>query len=161
MDRQLGHMVRLIDDLLDVSRISRNKMELRRSRVPLADVVGSAVETARPLIDAGGHTLAVALNERGVVTGTSQTAKGAVHAFLFTPGVGMRDLGAFGRIAAKALGYFIVVSTLALAVGLIVANLFQPGAGLHATNLTESADAVKATSAAGRFLRARRFFTSR
>ena len=39
MDRQLGHMVRLIDDLLDVSRISRNKMELRRSRVLLADVV--------------------------------------------------------------------------------------------------------------------------
>ena len=39
MDRQLGHMVRLIDDLLDVSRISRNKMELRRARVLLADVV--------------------------------------------------------------------------------------------------------------------------
>jgi len=43
----------------------------------------------------------------------------------------MRDLGAFGRIAAKALGYFIVVSTLALAVGLIVANVVQPGAGLN------------------------------
>jgi len=44
---------------------------------------------------------------------------------------GMRDLGAFGRIAAKALGYFIVVSTLALAVGLIVANTVRPGAGLN------------------------------
>jgi aerobic C4-dicarboxylate transport protein len=44
---------------------------------------------------------------------------------------GMRDLGAFGRIAAKALGYFIVVSTLALAVGLIVANTIQPGSGLN------------------------------
>jgi aerobic C4-dicarboxylate transport protein len=44
---------------------------------------------------------------------------------------GMRDLGAFGRIAAKALAYFLVVSTLALAVGLIVANLVQPGAGLN------------------------------
>ncbi|MBV8907999.1 MAG: dicarboxylate/amino acid:cation symporter [Sphingomonas sp.] len=44
---------------------------------------------------------------------------------------GMRDLGAFGRIAAKALGYFIVVSTLALAVGLLVGNLVQPGAGLN------------------------------
>ena len=54
MDRQLAHMVRLIDDLLDVSRISRNKMELRRSRVALADVVGSAVETARPA-DRGGR----------------------------------------------------------------------------------------------------------
>ena len=61
MDRQLGHMVRLIDDLLDISRISRNKMELRRSRVLLADVVGSAVEAARPLIEAAGHELTVSL----------------------------------------------------------------------------------------------------
>jgi aerobic C4-dicarboxylate transport protein len=44
---------------------------------------------------------------------------------------GMRDLGAFGRIAAKALGYFIAVSTLALAVGLVIANLVQAGAGLN------------------------------
>ena len=44
---------------------------------------------------------------------------------------GMRDLGAFGRIAAKSLGYFIAVSSLALAVGLIVGNLVQPGAGLN------------------------------
>jgi CheY-like chemotaxis protein/two-component sensor histidine kinase len=54
-------MVRLIDDLLDVSRISRNKMELRRSRVPLADVVRSAVETARPAIEAARHELTVSL----------------------------------------------------------------------------------------------------
>ena len=61
MDRQLSHMVRLIDDLLDVSRISRNKMELRRSRVLLADIVSSAVETARPAIEAAGHELTVSL----------------------------------------------------------------------------------------------------
>jgi PAS domain S-box-containing protein len=61
MDRQLSHMVRLIDDLLDVSRISRNKMELRRSRVLLADVVSSAVEIARPAIEAAGHELTVSL----------------------------------------------------------------------------------------------------
>jgi PAS domain S-box-containing protein len=61
MDRQLSHMVRLIDDLLDVSRISRNKMELRRSRVLLADVVSSAVETARPALEAAGHELTVSL----------------------------------------------------------------------------------------------------
>ena len=48
MDRQLGHMVRLIDDLLDIARISQNKIELRRARVPLAAVIDSALETARP-----------------------------------------------------------------------------------------------------------------
>ena len=39
MERQLAHLVRLVDDLLDVSRISRNRMELRRSRLLLSDVV--------------------------------------------------------------------------------------------------------------------------
>lgn len=62
MERQLGHMVRLIDDLLDVSRIGRNKMELRRSRVSVADILDSALETARPLIDAGGHRLWVSIS---------------------------------------------------------------------------------------------------
>jgi signal transduction histidine kinase/ActR/RegA family two-component response regulator len=61
MDRQLSHMVRIVDDLLDVSRITRNKLELRRSRVLLADAVGSAVEIARPAIDAAGHELTVLL----------------------------------------------------------------------------------------------------
>jgi PAS domain S-box-containing protein len=61
MDRQLSHLVRLIDDLLDIARISSNKMELRRSRVLLADVVSSALETARPALEAVGHELTVAL----------------------------------------------------------------------------------------------------
>jgi PAS domain S-box-containing protein len=50
MERQLTHMVRLVDDLLDVSRITRNKLELRKERVSLATLVHSAVETSRPLI---------------------------------------------------------------------------------------------------------------
>ena len=57
MERQLSHLVRLVDDLLDISRISRNKMELRRSRLLLSDVVNSAIETARPLIEGAGHRL--------------------------------------------------------------------------------------------------------
>jgi PAS domain S-box-containing protein len=64
MERQLSHMVRLIDDLLDISRISRNKMELKRECICLADVVNSAVETARPLIDVEGHELNISLPPR-------------------------------------------------------------------------------------------------
>ena len=66
MERQLTHMVRLIDDLLDVSRINRNKMELRLSRVTLADAVNTALETARPLIDAEGHVLTVSIPDRPI-----------------------------------------------------------------------------------------------
>jgi len=61
MDRQLTHMVRIVDDLLDVSRIGRDKMELRLKRMTLEEVIVSAVETARPLIDAAGHELTVSL----------------------------------------------------------------------------------------------------
>lgn len=61
MERQLAHMVRLIDDLLDVSRISRNKMELRRSRVLFADIVQSAVESVKPLVESANHRLSVDL----------------------------------------------------------------------------------------------------
>jgi PAS domain S-box-containing protein len=61
MERQLSHMVRLIDDLLDISRISLNKLQLRRSRVSLSEIVSSAVETARPVIDGAEHHLEVLL----------------------------------------------------------------------------------------------------
>jgi PAS domain S-box-containing protein len=60
MERQLEQMVRLIDDLLDVSRIARNKLQLRKMRVELAEVVRHAVETARPLIESAGHELTLA-----------------------------------------------------------------------------------------------------
>ncbi len=59
MDRQVQQMARLVDDLLDVSRITRGVVELRRTAVDVGDVVARAVETARPLIDAKGHRLSV------------------------------------------------------------------------------------------------------
>jgi PAS domain S-box-containing protein len=61
IERQVQLMSRLLEDLLDVSRISRNKLELRMERVPLAAVVEAATETSRPLIEAGRHKLAVQL----------------------------------------------------------------------------------------------------
>jgi CheY-like chemotaxis protein len=61
MERQTQHMVRLIDDLLDVSRITRGKLELRRSQVKLADVVRNAVDATRPLVEEAGHQLRVEL----------------------------------------------------------------------------------------------------
>jgi PAS domain S-box-containing protein len=63
MERQFQQLVRLTDDLLDVSRITRNRMELRAETVDLRQVLQSAVETTQPLIDAGGHRLTVALPE--------------------------------------------------------------------------------------------------
>ena len=59
MEQQVHHLVRLVDDLLDVSRLMRGKIELRRERVELATVVARAVETVQPLIEAQGHVLSV------------------------------------------------------------------------------------------------------
>ena len=61
IDRQVQQMKRLIDDLLDVSRISRGKLELRRERVNLAAVVSYAIEASRPAIENGSHELTVKL----------------------------------------------------------------------------------------------------
>ena len=61
MERQVGHLVRLVDDLLDVSRIMQGRIELRPERVDLMTVVGRAVETAQPAIDAHGQQLNVSL----------------------------------------------------------------------------------------------------
>lgn len=61
MERQLGQLVRLIDDLLDVSRISRGKIALRKEPVALAAVVQQALETSRPLLEAGRRELEVEL----------------------------------------------------------------------------------------------------
>ena len=61
MERQVNHMVRLVDDLMEVSRITRGKIELRREQIEVAAVVRSAVETSRPLIDAARHRLSVSI----------------------------------------------------------------------------------------------------
>ncbi len=61
MERQVGHMVRLIDDLLDLSRVGSGKVTLRRGRVELRTAVEHAVETSRPAVEAGGHALSVSL----------------------------------------------------------------------------------------------------
>ncbi len=61
IDRQVEHLTRLIDDLLDISRITSNKLELRRQRVELSEVIRGAVESSRPNIEQCGHELTVAL----------------------------------------------------------------------------------------------------
>ena len=61
MERQTNHLVRLVDDLLEVSRITQGKIELRSETVELAAVIRSAIETSRPMIDAARHQLAIVL----------------------------------------------------------------------------------------------------
>jgi PAS domain S-box-containing protein len=66
IERQTEHMSRLLDDLLDVSRITRSKLELKKSPTDLGAVIGSAIETARPILDKKNHTLTVDLPAQAV-----------------------------------------------------------------------------------------------
>ncbi len=67
LERQVDHRVRLVDDLMDVSRITRGKVEVRREPVELGSVVLSAVETGRPAIEAGRHNFTLSLPAEPVV----------------------------------------------------------------------------------------------
>jgi CheY-like chemotaxis protein/two-component sensor histidine kinase len=110
MERQLGHMVRLIDDLLDVSRITRNKMELRRSRVLLADAVSSAVETARPTIEEAGHELTVSLAPGRVHLDADLTRLAQVFANLLTNSAKYTPRGGHIWLSAERRGQEVIVS---------------------------------------------------
>jgi PAS domain S-box-containing protein len=100
MERQLGQMVRLVDDLLDISRITRNKLELRKARISLASAVENAVETARPLIDSRGHSLAVTLPSQAVYLDADLTRLAQVFWNLLNNAAKYTDPG--GRIELSA-----------------------------------------------------------
>jgi PAS domain S-box-containing protein len=67
MERQMSHLVRLVDDLLEVSRITRGQVELRREHVRLDAAIRSAIETSEPLIRAGQHRLIVSFPDEPLV----------------------------------------------------------------------------------------------
>ena len=82
MDQALNHMVRLVDDLLDASRITTGKLKLRTERVELKSVVQSALDTAQPVIDEQRQELSVALPERPITIDADPTRLAQVLANL-------------------------------------------------------------------------------
>ena len=118
MERQLSQMVRLVDDLLDVSRISRGKLELRKERVDLAVVVNNAVETSRPVIEASGHELTVVMPPMPVGVDADVTRLGQVFANLLNNAAKFSDPGGHIRLAAECQGGEVVVSVKDTGVGI-------------------------------------------
>jgi PAS domain S-box-containing protein len=100
MGRQLQHLVRLVEDLLDVSRVMRGKIVLRKERVDLATVVARAVETAQPVIDAHGHELTVSLPPEPVWLEADTVRLAQVLGNLLTNAAKYTEKG--GRIALLA-----------------------------------------------------------
>jgi CheY-like chemotaxis protein/two-component sensor histidine kinase len=111
-------MVRLVDDLMDVSRITRGKVELRKERVQLSAVVDDAVETSRPLIDQMGHELTVRLPEHPVVVDADPTRLAQVFANLLNNAAKYSDRGGHIRLTAERQGSDVVVSVRDTGIGI-------------------------------------------
>jgi PAS domain S-box-containing protein len=118
MERQLGHMVRLIDDLLDVSRIGQHKLELRRATVPLLDVVNNAVETARPVIDAAGHALTISLPATPVYLDADPTRLSQVLSNLLTNSAKYTERGGSILLRAERRDGDVIVSVRDTGIGI-------------------------------------------
>ena len=103
MERQLALLVRLIDDLLDIARVTRGKLELRRGPTTLQDVVRSAVETAMPLIEQGHHLLKVQLPPTPVQLNADSMRLSQVFANLLNNAAKYSDPG--GRIELIATAH--------------------------------------------------------
>ena len=115
MERQVDQMVDLVNDLLDVARISRGNFELKRARVSLASVVAIAVETTMPLIEASGNALDVALPPHEIMLDVDATRIAQVignvlgNAAKYTPAGGqialaVREEGNAVRISVSDTG---------------------------------------------------------
>jgi len=128
MDRQLSQMVRLVDDLLDVSRISRGKIELRIEPVELADVVRSAVETSRPAIEQAGHELVVSLPDEAIVVEADVTRLSQVLANLLNNAAKYTARGGRIRLTARSDGNEAVVKVQDNGIGIpapMLARVFE------------------------------------
>jgi signal transduction histidine kinase len=110
MERQVEQMVRLIDDLLDLSRISRGKITLQKTRTSLATAVRNAVETSRPLIEAAGHDLTLDVPDELIYVDADEIRLAQVFANLLNNAAKYTDRGGSIRLAVERQGSDAVVT---------------------------------------------------
>ena len=104
MERQVQHLVRLVDDLLDVSRVMRGKIDLRRESIEFATVVARAVETVQPLVDSQGHELSVLLPSESLLLDADPVRLAQVVGNLLTNAAKYTELNGRIWLTAKREG---------------------------------------------------------
>lgn len=110
MERQLGQMIRLVDDLLDISRITRGTIALRKERVDLATIVRNAVETSKPLFDQVGQRLCVSLPDEPVFVDADVTRLSQVFANLLNNAAKYTEPGGRIELTVKPDGAQVAIS---------------------------------------------------
>ena len=109
LGRQLSHMVRLVDDLLDVSRITRDKLQLRKTRVDLASIIKHAVEASRPLAERDQQTIEVSLPEQPIYLDADSVRLTQVFSNLFNNACQYTEPGGRIWLTAEGRGAEVVV----------------------------------------------------
>ena len=110
MERQVAHMVRLIDDLLDLSRISQGNLELKQEQIELAIVMRNAVETSQPLIEQLGHALDLVVPSVPVYLRGDVTRLAQIISNLLNNSAKYTERGGRIRLRAEQLGRDIVIT---------------------------------------------------
>ena len=123
MERQVAQMVRLIDDLLDVARISGGKIHLKKSRVELKGVMASAIETSLPFIEHGGHKLVVATPDASLLLDADATRIAQVISNLLNNAAKYTPVGGRIEIAARQQGAEVLISVADNGVGIAAESL--------------------------------------
>ena len=118
MERQLDHLVRLVDDLLDVSRINSGKIVLKRERIAFQDVAAAALEASRPPIDAASHSLSIEWPNEVVWLDADPTRLAQIFSNLLTNSAKYMRPGGQIKFSARQQGDNIVVSVQDTGVGI-------------------------------------------
>jgi PAS domain S-box-containing protein len=118
MERQLEQFARLVDELLDLSRISRGKIELHKERIELATVLDNALETCDPLIKQSGHELTVTLPDEPVYVDADKTRLAQALCNLLTNAAKYSERGGRIWLTAERQGGEVVVSVKDTGVGI-------------------------------------------
>jgi signal transduction histidine kinase/CheY-like chemotaxis protein len=123
MDRQLGLVTRLIDDLLDVSRLDRGKLELHREQVAVESFVNAAIETARPNIEGKSHELVVRYAPRAFHVDGDPTRLAQVIANLLNNAAKYTPSGGRIELSMRTEGSEAVISVRDNGIGIAAADL--------------------------------------
>jgi signal transduction histidine kinase/CheY-like chemotaxis protein len=121
--RQVDHMTRLVDDLLDISRITSDKLELRKESVILSQIFESAVETARPQIDAQAHELSVALPAEPIYLNADPVRLSQVFSNLLNNAAKFTQRGGYVELLARRDGTEVEVTVRDNGIGIEAGDL--------------------------------------
>ena len=118
IERQVSHLTRLVDDLLDVSRIARGRIELKTEIVEIAEVVAKAIEMASPLLEQRNHTLKVDVPRRGLRVDGDPTRLGQVISNLLTNAAKYTPPNGVVTVRAEHVGDEVVLSVRDTGIGI-------------------------------------------